>query len=165
MDKLIEKIGSYNIFNNLLPGIIFYSLVSHFTKLTLVTGELIYDAFLIYFYGVVISRFGSIVIEPILKATKFIKIVSFDEYCIACKNDPRLPVLTEVSNTYRSLVSALIIFGITYLLDKLFTFIRLRGEIIIAIVLIGAITLLIFSFRKQTNYIKRLVKTDNKIED
>lgn len=160
MDRLVEKIGSYNIFNNLLPGIIFYSLVSHFTKLTLITGELIYDAFLIYFYGVLISRFGSLVIEPILKALKLIKPVQFEEYCVASKNNTHLAVLTEVSNTYRSLVAALVLFGITYLFETLFGYSEFTSELVIAIVLIGVITLLIFSFRKQTNYIKCLVKSE-----
>jgi len=164
MDKLLDKIGSYNIFNNLLPGVIFYCLIARFTKFVIVTGELIYDAFLIYFFGLVLSRVGSIIIEPLFKSWKIVKFASFEDYCIASKNDPTLAVLTEVNNTYRSLIATLAVFGIAYLLDKINIQVLISGEIVFAFILIATLTLLVFSFRKQTKYIKQLVKTDNKPE-
>lgn len=48
-NKLIEKISSYNIFNNLLPGIIFCYIVEKTTRLTFQTGE-VWEKIFIYYH-------------------------------------------------------------------------------------------------------------------
>ena len=69
-NKLIEKISSYNIFNNLLPGIIFCYIVEKTTRLIFQTGEVWEKFFIYYFAGMIINRIGSILVEPMLKSLK-----------------------------------------------------------------------------------------------
>ena len=68
--NLVEKISSYDILNNLFPGVIFCSIVERTTRITFSTGEIWEDLFLYYFAGMIISRIGSIFIEKILKSIK-----------------------------------------------------------------------------------------------
>ena len=44
--NLVEKISSYDILNNLFPGVIFCSIVERTTRITFSTGEIWEDLFL-----------------------------------------------------------------------------------------------------------------------
>ena len=67
MKELLDKLSSYNIFNYLLPGILFSVLASKTTELNLIQIDIILGVFVYYFIGLIISRIGSLIIEPILK--------------------------------------------------------------------------------------------------
>lgn len=67
MKEILDKLTSYNLFNYLLPGVVFAVLASKVTRFTLIQQDLVAGAFLYYFIGLVISRFGSLILEPILK--------------------------------------------------------------------------------------------------
>ena len=73
MKEIIEKLSSYNIFNNLFPGIFFVILAKYTTKYDFVQTDILLGSFLYYFIGLIISRFGSLVIEKILIEIKFIR--------------------------------------------------------------------------------------------
>lgn len=68
--NMVDKISSYNIFNNLFPGIIFCSIVERTTRFSVSTGEIWEKLFVYYFVGMIISRIGSILIEKALKSIK-----------------------------------------------------------------------------------------------
>ena len=70
MNDIISKITSYDFFNNLLPWIIFAYTVDNFTNYSLIQDDLLVWAFLYYFIWIIISRFGSLFVEPILKFVK-----------------------------------------------------------------------------------------------
>ena len=97
--NLVEKISSYDILNNLFPGVIFCSIVERTTRITFSTGEIWEDLFLYYFAGMIISRIGSIFIEKILKSIKVRnkktkekdKFLKFAPYCIFRKNRALAP--------------------------------------------------------------------------
>ena len=63
--NLVEKISSYDILNNLFPGVIFCSIVERTTRITFSTGEIWEDLFLYYFAGMIISRIGSCIFRRI----------------------------------------------------------------------------------------------------
>lgn len=67
MKDLLDKISSYNLFNYLFPGILFAVISKEFTSYSLLQDNLIVGAFIYYFIGLVVSRFGSLVIEPASK--------------------------------------------------------------------------------------------------
>ena len=71
MDKIIEKMDSYNIFNYLLPGALFNYLFKQFFDMELVQGNIVENLFVYYFLGMIVSRIGSIFIEPICKKIKY----------------------------------------------------------------------------------------------
>ena len=70
MTDILSKITSYNLFNNLVPGVVFSYAASSLEIAAVGTGNLATDLIIYYFIGVLISRFGSLFVEPILKFTR-----------------------------------------------------------------------------------------------
>jgi hypothetical protein len=58
MKEFITKISSYNIFNNLLPGILFVFLLNKITIYNLLQDDLVVGFFLYYFIGITISNWS-----------------------------------------------------------------------------------------------------------
>src|SRR4030042_1443125 len=105
MKEILDKLSSYNLFNYLLPGIIFVILAGKITHYSFVQEDIILGAFLYYFIGLVISRFGSLVIEPLLKCLSFVQFADYKDFVSTSKKDDKLELLLEVNNTYRTLCS------------------------------------------------------------
>ena len=59
--------------------------------------------FAYYFMGLVISRIGSLMIEPTLKKVGFLKSADYSKFVLASKTDNKLDVLSETNNMYRTL--------------------------------------------------------------
>ncbi len=154
MKELLDKLSSYNIFNYLLPGTIFAFLAEKVSSYTFLHENIVIGGFIYYFFGLVISRIGSVTIEPILKGLKLITFAPYKDYLEAVKTDTRIETLSEANNMYRTLVAmsasllALIIFELA---TKKFEFLQ-GGEATILIVSI--FVLFLFAYRKQTKYIR-----------
>ena len=164
MKDLLEKLSSYNIFNYLLPGIVFVILADALTAFHFVQQELILGVFLYYFIGLIISRLGSIVIEPLLKWSRFVHFSSYADFVSASKDDKSLEVLSEANNMYRTfcaLFASLILLKICERLSISFPIIgRWAGEFLI----VGLLTLFCFSYRKQTQYITKHIQCTKREE-
>ena len=166
--SIFEKISSYNILNNLLPGVAFCEIVNMITRFDIRTGSVWKDLFVMYFTGIVISRIGSVIVEEGLKRLSFrgkkaIERAKYPEYLEACKHDKQIEILNETNNTYRTIIAMLICIAIVYIYDK-YIYMRLCNstEIMIIGVLCFLIILFILSYRKQTNYIRKRVDKVNK---
>ncbi len=73
MDKLIEKISTYNLFNYLLPGVLFTVFAKYFIYIDLAQGDIVLDIFLYYFIGLVVSRFAPRQVHtPVLQQCKML---------------------------------------------------------------------------------------------
>jgi len=73
MKEILEKLSQYNLFNYLLPGVIYSVVIEFATDYSLIHSEVIITLFICYFVGLVISRVGSLVIEQGLKFVRFIR--------------------------------------------------------------------------------------------
>ncbi len=161
MKELLDKISSYNLFNYLLPGILFVSISQQFTDYNFIQDNDFIGAFLYYFIGMVISRFGSLFIEPVLKKVSFLKFASYTSYISASKKDIKIELFSEVNNTYRTITA---LFSILLLL-KIYNHFQVLWSIpqnattIIIVVLI--LLMFLFSYRKQTNYITKRIDANN----
>ena len=116
--------------------------------------------FLYYFLGLVVSRFGSLVIEPILKKIGFVHFASYRDFVSASKKDDKIEVLSEVNNMYRTLCSLfallLLLLGyqsIQYHIPQLS-----RWNPTIAFVLL--IVLFLLSYQKQTTYVTKRIEAN-----
>lgn len=105
MESLLEKISSYNILNNLIPGAVFVFLGKLLDIISLPLDGIVESIFIYYFCGMIISRIGSLVIEGIFERLKWIKYASKAEYVAAVKKDARIESLLETSNMYRTCAS------------------------------------------------------------
>lgn len=157
MKEILDKITSYNLFNYLLPGILFVFGVSLFTQYSLIQENLVFGIFLYYFIGLVISRFGSVVIEPLLKI--FIKFSKHDDYIVASKNDPKIEILLLENNMHRTFIAMLFLFLLVKFYEYLSVSFHTLNTNLFLILVILLIILFIFSYRKQVGYIRSRVES------
>jgi len=161
MKELYEKISSYNIFNYLFPGILFVILSKVLVGYNLTINSDFLGAFLYYFIGMVISRFGSIVIEPLLKKGGLLKFEPYKNFVEASKKDVKIEILSEVNNTYRTLVSMLLLllfFKLYVVLNKKYKFSNDTWFLVLVVLML---VIFIFSYIKQTGYIAKRIKANN----
>ncbi len=162
MKEIIDKISSYNLFNYLLPGTLFAILLNKLTTFSFTQNDLITTAFVYYFIGLVISRLGSLVVEPILKKLGFLKFADYSEFISASKKDPKIEILSESNNMYRTFSAMIILFTLL----KIYEFIELKYPILKnwnPYILIGLLLVMfLYSYRKQTEYIVKRIKANNK---
>lgn len=111
MSELIEKISAYDLLNSLIPGGILVYFMGPLGYFDISNTNIFFLCILAYVLGVVGSRVGSIILEPL--AIKFRKIQhNYDSYVLTQKNDEKLTALTAVSNMYRSLAGSLLVLGL-----------------------------------------------------
>lgn len=165
MKEIIDKISSYNLFNYLFPGIIFVILLREVTEYDLVQNNNFLGAFLYYFIGLVISRFGSLVIGAILqsKKLKFIKFTNYNDFVKACDKDNKIELFSEINNMYRTIISllTLVLFGKLY--EKIAEWLNISQNLSYILLIVTLIILFVFSYKKQTGFVKKRVasRTDN----
>lgn len=160
MKDLLDKLSSYNIFNYLLPGIVFVALAEKLTSLSLIQKDVVVGVFLYYFIGLVISRIGSLIIEPVLKKVKFITFTSYSDFVSASKKDDKLDLLSEVNNMYRTFCSLFLLLIVLKCYDFILKNYPVISEWGSSIIVIGLLVLFLFVYRKQTKYIAKRVNAD-----
>lgn len=157
MDKLLEKISSYNLLNNLIPGSVFCFLLHSVCTIDILSDSIVENLFIYYFIGMVLSRVGSIIIEPITQKMKLATYANYNDYIAASKIDPKIDILLETNNLYRTIAAAgfLIIFVKIYTVAEQHLYVlSFVTPYIIAVFLL---VIFLLSFRKQTRYIKKRV--------
>ncbi|HZE87106.1 MAG TPA: hypothetical protein VE090_02755 [Methylomirabilota bacterium] len=158
MTEIINKITSYNLFNYLVPGVLFAAFVDYFTIYPLIQDNLIIGAFVYYFLGLVVSRFGSLVIEPVLKKISFLKFAPYTEYISASKIDPKIELFSEENNMYRTFISLFVLL----ILLKTYEIIEFKLAILKdwnPYILVGVLLIMfLYSYKKQTKYITKRIK-------
>ena len=159
MEELLKKITSYNILNNLLPGVVLIAAFpdSEITKFC--TANAFFGAIVCYVTGVIVSRIGSLILEPALK--KIAPHETYGDFITASSKDSKIAELSETNNTFRTLAST----GICYIAIvvilaadskySLSTTYPVTTQLVCA-ALFSA--LFIFSYRKQTGYICKRVR-------
>lgn len=157
MKDLLDKLSSYNIFNYLFPGVVFVVLASKLTSYNFIQQDILVGAFLYYFIGLVISRIGSIFIEPVLKFIKFLKFADYKRFVKASKADARIDTLSEVNNMYRTICSLFLILIAIKGFEWLSTKWSFLSERKIETLTVFLFLLFLFSYRKQTNYITKRI--------
>lgn len=159
MEHFLNKLSSYNFFNYLLPGVLFATLAEVYTSYSFTHPNLVITVFAYYFIGMVISRFGSLVFEPIMKTINFVSFVEHEAFVKAVSRNPRLEILFESSNTYRTVASAFVLLLLAKLYEVLNLYFSLSGNL--TTLLTALLIMFLFSYRKQTAYINRTIKAIN----
>ena len=160
MNELLTKLSSYNVFNYLLPGVLFAVLASETTPFQFIQKDIITGVFFYYFLGLVVSRFGSLVIGPILKHLSFIKFADYKAFVAALKKDPQIEVLSEANNTYRticSLFSLLLMLKLYAKIEPRFPFLK---EWDTTLLIVSLFVMFLFAYRKQTSFIVKRIRAN-----
>jgi hypothetical protein len=158
MKNLLDKLTSYNLFNYLLPGIIFVVVSNAFTSFSFVQQDIILGAFLYYFIGLVISRIGSLVVEPVLKRLLFVRFSDYTEFISASKTDTKLNLLSEANNMYRTFCSLFFLILLLKGYERMTYTFPIVGKWGSMALIIGLLVMFLFSYRKQTLYITKRIK-------
>lgn len=165
MESILEKLSSYNLFNYLLPGVVLCIIADRYFDIPLLQDSIINGLFLYYFIGLVTSRFGSIVLEPIFKKFKIIELAAYSDFLRAVKNDPKIETLSETNNMYRSILSALVILCLLVLVDKIVHEYEILSSFFKYASLPALLILFGLSYRKQSEYIAKRIKSNNEKPD
>lgn len=161
MNEIFDKISSYNIFNYLLPGTLFAAISDEYSSYSFIQDDVLLGVFYYYFIGLVISRVGSLVIEPFLKKIGFLKFTEYEKFLTASQVDEKLDELSEANNMYRTMCSLFIFVLGILVFDAVASstpYLRDGAPYVVAVVLLF---LFIFSYRKQTRYIVKRVNRAN----
>lgn len=157
MDGLLEKISSYNIFNYLLPGSLFAVIADALTDCRLVQEEIVVGIFLYYFIGLVISRIGSVIVDPVLKKIKFVTFVDYKKFVEASKTDPKIDELSETNNMYRTLCALFLSLPVFVLLNQSASVLPWFANESSYFIGVALSVMFLFAYRKQTGYVVRRV--------
>ena len=158
MNELLEKLSSYNIFNYLLPGIVFVVLADALTTFRFLQKDIVIGVFLYYFIGLIVSRIGSIIIEPILKWSKFVHFSPYTDFVSASKEDKSLEVLSEVNNMYRTFCALLLSLLLLKIYERFSTSFPILRQSATEFLIIGLLILFLFAYKKQTQYITKRIQ-------
>lgn len=158
MKELIDKLSSYNLFNYLLPGTLFAVLAEHVSTFKIIQSDIIVGLFLYYFIGLVISRIGSLVIEPVMRKTSFVKFAPYKDFVSVAKKDPKLEVLSESNNVCRTLCALFLTLGAVKLFEVVTQLLGLSAVARLFVVFALLFALFAFAYRKQTAYITQRIE-------
>ncbi len=153
MEKLIEKISTYNLFNYLLPGVLFTIFAKYFLHVNLTQENVILDIFLYYFIGLVVSRLGSLIVESSLKKVKFLKFAKYEDFIETSQVDSKIEIFSEANNMYRTFVAMFVLLLATKFYFYIQTFYICLQKWSLHILIILLLVMFLYSYKKQTTYI------------
>ena len=104
MENLVNSISKYQLAINLIPGYIFAILLQRYAHIVLLEGDVLQDAFVSYFFGLIIGRIGSIVVEKLMdRYNKTYKHApKYDGKIKAERIDPKIEILDRQCTIYRN---------------------------------------------------------------
>lgn len=151
MSEFIKLLTTYNLFNSLVPGIVFVIFLKHYTKYDLIQPDILTGLIFYYFLGMVINRIGSLIIEPILKNIFTFK--DYSDYIKASKKDQKIELLSEINNTYRTIIALFFCIFFSKLYEVIMVYIVVSHSIEISLIVFAILMLFIFSYKKQISFI------------
>lgn len=161
MNNFIEKLGTYQIMTNLLPGVFFGTSLKLLLGITLPIENIGEEIIVYYFMGFVINRISSLIVKPILKKCKFIREAPYTDYLKAVKIDSKIDVLSETNNYFRALLTSsllLIVISIVRISIWKIKWISSNWKWMSMIFLV---ILFLFAYKKQIKFICKRVEIAN----
>lgn len=160
MRELLDRLSQYNLFNYLLPGALFAVLVEKVSTFRLLQDDIVTGLLVYYFTGLVVSRIGSLMLEPLMKSCHFVTFAPYREFVRACAKDAKLEILSEANNTYRTLAAAFLCLGLVAAGDRVAYWLGVSREAQKLIVVGLLFVLFAFAYRKQTAYVRQRVQAN-----
>jgi hypothetical protein len=164
MNDFVAKISSYDIFNNLVPGAIFAYFLKVLGISEVGTSSILVDVVLYYFLGMIVSRIGSLLVDPLLKFFKIIPAGDYSAFIKASDMDPKILTLLESRNLYRTTLALLLVTLAAYLWQAYLPALGItsRGQTIVMLVCLAVLFLL--AYRKQDWFIHQRVEHHKRAE-
>lgn len=163
---VIDKLSQYNFLTNILPGSVLCIILKYLVGYDLIPDDYYQAGIVFYFVGMVNSRLGSLVVEPLLKAILWVKYAPYSDFLQAEKEDSKITLLSQENNVFRSYITVMFISAIVYIYKNYSLDWRclMRDEPLVLI--ISLLVIFLFAFRKQTSFVrKRVEKFIKKIKE
>lgn len=158
LKMIVEKLSQYNLMTNILPGTVLCIVLKYLIGFDpFITSDWYQMGIVFYFIGMVNNRFGSLVIECLLRKTKFVKFAEYKDFDAAEKEDSKLTTLSMENNVFRSYIALSLLSLLSMLFKFLTDYVNWINEWKIQILLFALFILFLFSYRKQTSYIRKRV--------
>ncbi|MFL0198895.1 hypothetical protein ACJDU8_25605 [Clostridium sp. WILCCON 0269] len=152
MEKFIDRLSSYNLLNNMLPGAVFCYLLNTLMNINVLHDGIIQNLFIYYFLGMIIGRIGSIIVESICKKIRLVEFATYKEFVKASLKDDKINILSETNNTYRTMLSMFLILLLIKVYLVIISKVIWLKNCTPSFVIICLVMLFAFSYRKQTDY-------------
>lgn len=157
MNEILAKLSSYDIFVNLVPGALFAAFLSMAGIYTLEPNSVVGELVIYYFIGLVISRIGSVVVEPVLKLLRVIRYSDYSDFIRASEKDPKILILLEASNLFRAMLALVSVCAIAYNWPSIRAAVGWSDWVWVMIGCALLAALFLISFRKQSGFISKRV--------
>lgn len=166
MDNISGKISPYDLLNVLFPGVLAVAFYSWCFEVSISAIDVVSSAVyfcITYLVGIIVSRIGSLIIEPLFK--KFGFITWHKNYYKAERRDSKISILLKVMNMYRTLVALIVSCCVLSLAATFFTRTITCCTCLQLLLMLFAIMILFsMSYIKQSKAIYRRVDSFNKKE-
>ena len=163
LHQLIDKISQYNFLTNILPGAVLIMTLKYFVGYNfIIDGNWFLTGVMFYFAGVVCNRFSSLLIKPMLEALHIVRPLPYKDYIAGEKKDTKILTLNTDNNAYRAYIAVFCISLLAYLYKHLLSRINFFIDYQWPIVIVLLILLFVFSYRKQTKYIKDRIEANSR---
>ncbi len=154
MSELIQKISAYDLVNTLVPGGMLVYAMRPLGYLGPESTDVFVEVVLAYLLGLVGSRVGSLILEPL--AIKFGLIWrDYPAYVAAQKSDKGLVALTTIANMYRALAGSMLVLAVL----ALGTLVPAAYHVWLLVGYgIAYFALLLLAWLKQDGYVKKRIE-------
>lgn len=159
MENLVNSISKYQLAINLIPGYIFAILLQRYAHIVLLEGDVLQDAFVSYFFGLIIGRIGSIVVERLMdRYNKTYKHApKYNDKVKAERIDPKIEILDRQCTIYRNCCAGCCCVIIGIFINCIFgdgSFYSSAKYILTFLILT---ILLVMAMDKQCNYVNKRI--------
>lgn len=154
MANALSKISAYELFTIFFPGVLTVGYALWVLDIKISDNGIFQYVFMFcaaYLCGIVISRLGSILVQPLAKKMGFID--WSDGYYIAEKHDGKISILQKDLNMYRSLVIASLIAIVLAIYSVLCGNMDEDMYMFLVISLLFLLVVSLSSYRRQSKYI------------
>lgn len=156
---IVDKLSQYNFLTNLIPGSVLCILLEYIIGIEVIPFNAYEAGVVFYFAGLVNGRFGSLVVERILKKIKFVHFAQYKDFVAAEKIDSKISTLSQENNTYRSYISVTFLSLLFWVYRLIVDAPTLKVVIGGFLLILGLLILFMFAYRKQTNYVRSRVES------
>ena len=122
MDKFLDIISRYHFLNFLIPGVIFLLLLNKLGIYSFNMDNIVVLLFGGYFAGMVLSRIGSVVIEPWFQKWRIVKYIPYCDFLKAEPKDTKISSILTDNNMYQYFFDSYLTFLLLIMFQVLLVF-------------------------------------------
>ena len=150
---MFDKLSSYNLVTNLVPGAILAVALRSAGIPIVAASDIAGFAITSYALGSLTNRLGSIALDPVLLRMGFLPQRDYVAYVEACNKDPKIENLVENANAFRTFSVGGILFFIVVALHQVTIYLGFTEKLNFFFVVLFFIIVFGLSYRRQNGYI------------